>query len=214
MRDTIFFLGPDDINKSILMKNNAGEVTIRLSGILPLLQFVDSREKIKNNSSKFFLNYHSKLSHKGPLAETNLFNLIGDADASKSSLYILDKIIEKHNFKRVFNAPRFIHNTSRIKLPEVLADIPKIMTSKTCSIVVQSIGELKEKLSEKNLNYPFIIRKNGHHNSQFIELIRNQEQLNLLNTWFENEQQCNFICIDYVDNPNSLGWYWRCFLKV
>lgn len=55
MRDTIFFLGPDDLSKSLIVRNNNGEITIHLAGILPLLQFVDSREIIKKIAQSFFL---------------------------------------------------------------------------------------------------------------------------------------------------------------
>lgn len=122
-------------------------------------------------------------------------------------MQILEKIIEKYQFKKVFNAPRFIYNTSRIKLPKVLAGIPKIKVSKTYSIVVQNIGELERRLIDNNLDFPFIIRKNGHHNARFIELIKNYDELSLLNTWFEDEKHIELVCIDYIDNPNSIGWY-------
>ena len=187
MKPTLFLLGPSDTeahNPSTRewVEGIGWKVTAEFSGVLPILPFVEQDRALSANSRSVLVGANEvKICIPG---EVNVFNLVGDADASPRLLARIDDLARQIKPRRLFNPPRAVIGTSRSRQPRTLANISDCIVPRTEAADPKNFSELRQ-ACRRFARWPMIIRARGHHGGQFMELLTDETQLDQLEeeTW-------------------------------
>ena len=187
MRPTLFLLGPSDTEEQNpstreWVEGIGWKVTAELSGVLPILPFVEQDMVLSANSRSVLVGVNEvKIRVPG---EVNVFNLVGDADASPRLLQRIDDLARQIKPRRLFNPPRAVLGTSRSRLPKTLANIRDCIVPRTEAADPGNFSELRDACRRFD-RWPMIIRARGHHGGQYMELLMDDSQLDKLaeETW-------------------------------
>jgi len=147
------------------------------AGVLPILPFVESDRTLHANSTVVMLGAHNV--NLDARRGINLFNLVGDADASGIALREIDRITRAIKPRRVFNAPWLVHATARARLPQTLAHLPDCIVPRALEATPSKFEELLAVCRQFNC-WPLIVRAKGHHGGEHMVLLTNESELELL----------------------------------
>ena len=204
MKPTLFLVGPSDIEGQSWTKierREAGRVkgAFEWSGLLPILPFVKADATLSAKSTFVFIGIHEKFSMPRN-AHLNLFNIVGDADASLKMLNIIQAMEDKIRPQRCFNRTSDVFKTSRGRLPETLSDIPGCYVPHVEASDPKSFGEL-EKACEKFDTWPLILRARGYHGGENMLLLSDRSQLDTIkdNPWLYD----GIFLMEHVDYRNE-----------
>jgi hypothetical protein len=116
--------------------------------------------------------------------EVNVFNLVGDADASPRLLQQISDLVRRIRPQRLFNPPHAVIATSRSRLPQTLANIPGCVTPRAEAADPKDFSELREACRRFD-RWPLVVRARGYHGGQHMELLADDRQLEKLEleTW-------------------------------
>ena len=117
MIPTLFLMGPSDIEgqswtKKKHLEDGRVKGIAQWSGLLPLAPFVMDDATLSAKSTFVMIGIHETL-ETPKNARLNLFNLVGDADASVTTLKTIQALENKIQPLRYFNHASDIFKTSR-----------------------------------------------------------------------------------------------------
>lgn len=207
MKPTIFLLGPSDIEGQSLTdakQTSDGKILgeANWSGIVLLQPMIDEDASLKKHSH-FFLMGLQELRFSGT-GEFNLFNLIGDADASPTMLRKAQEIEYSRQPARSFNRPSDVHKTARANLPKTLQGISSCYVPRVEKLKPETQSDLQSACEEFG-HWPLIIRAAGYHRGEKMVLLRNPDELPPLNAndWIQQD----IFLIEFVDTRDSTELY-------
>ena len=203
---TLFLLGQADNDSrgettSVAVKGGS-MVTKELVGVLPILPFIMGDRTLAAHCTSMLVN--ADTSPPPPNSGVNLFNLVGDADASMNSLNKIQAIINSVQPLRCFNKPSDVLKTTRARLPQTLANIPGCIVPRTEAADPKTFAELQA-VCKKFDHWPMIIRARGYHGGTHMLLLSEESQLQSLKdlSW-----PYDGIClIQFVDCRDKEGIY-------
>jgi hypothetical protein len=208
MKPMLFLMGPSDIEgqswtKKERLENGKLKGTAQWSGVLPIQQFVMADKTLKEKSTFVLIGIHETL--KVPKdARLNLFNLVGDADASATSLRKIQAIENKIHPLRCFNRAGNVYRTARGGLPDILSGIPGCRVPRVKASEPESFSEF-EAACDTFDSWPLIVRARGYHGGDHMILLEDRAQLEALkdNQWLYN----GIFLIEFVDYRNGEKLY-------
>jgi hypothetical protein len=201
-------MGPSDIEGQSWTKKErleSGKVkgSAGWSGFLPIQPFVMQDSTLSRKSTFALIGIHETL-RVPKNADLNIFNLVGDADASSSSLNMIRKLDNEIKPSRCFNHPENIFRTGRERLPSTLSDIPGCRVPRVMSSEPKSYSELEHACDEFDA-WPLIIRARGYHGGEKMVLVENKSQLGAMGgcQWLYR----GIFLIEFVDYRNRDNLY-------
>lgn len=103
-----------------------------------------------------------------------IFNQISDADSHSK---VLTKLLRVYKSKekqiKMINHPRYILQTSREKIYNLLNWIPSLVVPKTVKFVPLSPLDIDKKIEKNMFSFPVILRKIGTHGGESVILLNN-----------------------------------------
>ena len=205
MKHTLFLLAPADNAAADAVTHSrldegVTRVDVDLSGVLPILPFVNDDRTLKANSSSLLLGLQTlRLPRSTPL---NLFNLVADANSSARALGEVQALEEKLRPAHCFNRASDVLKTSRERLPSTLTDIPGCVVPQVVASDPGNFGELTE-ACEQFGHWPMIVRARGHHGGELMHLVKCADDLQSLRelSWvYEGIHLVQFIDFRGEDN--------------
>jgi hypothetical protein len=208
MIPTFFLMGPSDIEgqswtKKKRLENGRVKGTAQWSGLLPIAPFIMADATLSAKSTFVMIGIHETL--KIPKnARLNLFNLVGDADASASTLKTIQLLEDKIQPLRYFNRVSDVFKTSRERLPVTLLNIPGCSVPRIKASNPRSFDEFASACEEFAV-WPLIVRARGYHGGEYMLLLEDRSRLDILKDkpWIYN----GIFLIEYVDYRNEQGLY-------
>lgn len=182
MRDTIFLLGPSDIegqSSTQIKSTDGGKLSgsASWSGIMPIQPYIASDSALKAKSHFLMLGIQElRLSQNG---KHNFFNLVGDADSSASVLRSIQELEYKTQPVRTFNRASDVFKTARETLPDTLKNIPGCRLPRVIAVQPESFDALRDDC-ERFAQWPLIVRASGYHGGDNMILLETPEQLESL----------------------------------
>jgi hypothetical protein len=205
---TLFLMGPSDIEGQSWTKKKRlddGRVkgTAQWSGFLHIAPFVMGDATLSAKSTFVMIGIHEtlKIPENGRL---NLFNLVGDADASATTLNTIQALENKIQPLRYFNRVSDVFKTSRERLPITLSGIPGCSVPRVKASNPGSFDEFAS-ACEEFAAWPLIVRARGYHGGEYMLLLEGESQLDTIQDkpWIYN----GIFLIEYVDYRNEQGLY-------
>lgn len=207
MKPTLFLLGPSDLEEqNAISGDGAGQgrtrVEATVSGVLPILPFVQEDRTLSKNSRSVLLGVQRVPMPSGP--RFNIFNLVGDADSSPTMLGHVQTVLDKLRPMRCFNHPAGVFRTARAALPQTLDGIVGCIVPRVADLRANDFAALQEGCRSFG-RWPLIIRSRGQHGGQQMLLLEEPGQLDdhRDEAWLYRD-----IClIEYVDYQHADGYY-------
>jgi len=208
MIPTLFLMGPSDIEgqswtKKKRLENGKVKGTAQWSGFLPIAPFVMADATLNEKSTFVMIGIHETLNIPKD-ARLNIFNLVGDADASVTTLKTIQVLENKVQPLRYFNRVSDVYKTSRERLPVTLSNIPGCSVPRVKALKPGPFDELASACEEFAV-WPVIIRARGYHGGEYMLLLEDRSQLDIIKDkpWIYN----GIFLIEYVDYRNGQGLY-------
>jgi len=208
VKPTIFLMGPSDIEGQSWTKQEAsGNDRIKASGswsgVLPIQPFVWSDNSLKEKSFFYFIGINKDVRLHDNV-RVNLFNLVGDPDASATSLRTVEAMKNKIQPLRYFNPVSAVLKTARQKLPDTLANIPGCRVPRVKVSNPTSFTEFEKACDEFN-SWPLIVRARGYHGGENMILLQDRPQVKAMEdiTWLYN----GVFLMEFVDYRNEENLY-------
>lgn len=135
---------------------------------------------------------------------TLIFNQIADADTHRGSLERCGELCAQLS-SAVINPPQNVLRTTRDGISELLQDIPGVTMPRTLRFRPLSPDAVFEFASEKDFEFPFIIRVVGDHAGKSMVLVRSRDDLALLHVFpFDGR---DYYLTEFVDYKSKDGLY-------
>ncbi len=207
MKQTLFLVGPSDIegqSSTNIEFADAERVvgSAQWEGFLPILPFVLNDPTLKEKSILGMVGIQSFKTPEN--AKLNLFNIVGDADASSSTLQKIQTIAQEVRPLRYFNRPENVFKTSRERLQTTLANIPGCRLPHVIASHAQSFRELAT-TCENFATWPLIVRARGYHSGKNMCLLESITQLESIkdSPWLYQ----GVLLIEFIDTRNASNLY-------
>jgi hypothetical protein len=206
MKPTLFVLGPQDraYGGFVGAGRNDEKARLIMDGCLPITDLIQSDATITANSQMIVAGFH-KAARVNSQERYNLFNLVGDADASRSSLHFAEQLAKQPIIGRVLNHPDRVRATGRAGLPTLLAGIPGLRLPRVVSIGANDIHGLSAAIEENHFNYPLILRIAGLHGGRAMQKIDSEDGLESFLPHLQDGRKV--LLIEYVDSATEDGLY-------
>ena len=208
MIPTLFLMGPSDIEgqswtKKKHLEDGRVKGTAQWSGFLPLAPFVMGDATLSAKSTFVMIGIHETLNIPKN-SRLNLFNLVGDADASATTLNTIQTLENKIQPLRYFNRVSDVFKTSRERLPITLSGIPGCSVPRVKASNPESFDEF-ESVCEEFAAWPLIVRARGYHGGEHMVLLEDSSQLDIIKDkpWIYD----GIVLMEYVDCRNEQGLY-------
>jgi len=204
---TLFLMGTSDRKEqnTVSRKSIAPgffKIDAGLTGVVPILNYVMNDRTLSPHSEPILVGVHGV---QLPLnSRVNLFNLVGDADASVNALRNIQLMAGKIQPVRFFNRPIDVFKTSRERLPRTLADIPGCIVPRTELAHPTTLDEVHT-VCEKFGSWPIIVRAKGYHGGSCMFLLQEPAQLERYKdfSWLYE----GIYIIEFIDYKNKDGLY-------
>lgn len=207
MKQTLFLVGPSDIEgQSSTNIEFADAERVRgnahWEGVMSILPFVLSDPTLKEKSIVGLVGAQSFNPPEN--ARLNIFNLVGDADASTGTLQKIHAIAQHIRPLRCMNRPENVLKTSRERLQSTLANIPGCRLPRVIASNANSCGELAT-TCEEFAKWPLIVRAKGFHRGENMCLLENIAQLERIkdSPWLYQ----GVLLIQFIDYRNASNLY-------
>ena len=177
-------------------------MTAHWSGNLAIEPLILNDSTLSANSTFIMMGIHEKLTVPKN-ATLNIFNQVGDADASATSLNTIQTLENNLHPHRCFNRPSDVFKTGRATLPKTLSSIPGCRVPRLKPSHPKSFDELAT-MCEEFGSWPLIIRACGYHGGHHMTLLMDKAQLETIKdkSWLYD----GIFLIEFVDyiNENNL----------
>lgn len=204
MKPTLFLLGPSDIEGQsstniALRDTDRVKGTAQWSGLLPIQPMIMDDPTLRANSHFFLMGIHDDV-QVPKTARFNLFNTVGDADASVTALRSIQAMENELRPLRCFNRAIDVFKTSRERLPKTLSNIPGCQVPRVRASNPQSFNELEDACDEFGA-WPLIVRARGYHGGGHMKLLKDRYELEALKgePWLYS----GILLIKFVDFANQ-----------
>ena len=177
-------------------------MTVNMSGLLPILPYITSDPDLSARSQTVLVGIQEI---RIPFnARVNLFNLVGDADASKVMLHTIESIAKQIRPVRYFNPAGHIFRTARGRLSSTLANIPGCIMPRVNSVNPSNFLELRAACQQFD-SWPMIVRARGCHNGENMALVNTLAELESLKdlSW----PYTGIVLTQYIDCRGEDGLY-------
>lgn len=207
MKRTLFLVAPsDDRSLNPVSREPVGDgrdrVEMALWGVLPILPYIESDDTLRTHSDLLLLGANRV--ELPDLRGGNLFNLVGDADASPRALGGIQAIANRIRPQRLFNAPGAVMNTARARVPKTLAGIPGCVVPRTEALQVADFDQLVAACDAFGC-WPLILRAVGYHGARHILRLGDRAELESVR---EQAWLYGPIClVEYVDYRGADGLF-------
>lgn len=145
-----------------------------------------------------------------------IVNCINDADICFESLKKAEQLIDSLKARlpkiEVFNAPQFIINTRRDSIYQNYKDLPQIHIPKTIRITPKSPSQVILELEKNGMNFPFLIRACGAHQSESLQLIADKSDIKKLEIYAFDKKE--YYLTEFVDYKSEDGLYKKARLLI
>ena len=207
MKPTLFLLGPSDLEtQNTVSKESVGQgrtqVDFSLAGVLPILPFIQQDKTLSANSQSAIIGVHRI--RRPARAELNVFNMVGDADASPIMLKQVQSIVDQIRPSRCFNRPANVLRTGRAQLPDTLSGISGCIVPAVESAEPRDYSALQA-LCRRFDRWPLIVRSRGEHGGKKMLLLEDINQLDEHRglSWL----YAGIVLIEYHDYKGDDGLY-------
>jgi hypothetical protein len=150
------------------------------------------------------------------LAPDIIVNCINDADICSQSLKKAESLINSIKVKfpkiKVFNSPQFVSQTTRDAIYKNYKDLSGIYIPKTVRVKPQSPLKLIEEVEKNGMNFPFLIRVCGAHQSESLQLIKSESDIDKLEKYAYGEKE--YYVTEFLDYKNEKGLYQKARLVI
>lgn len=145
-----------------------------------------------------------------------LINSITDADSTLKSLEIAGKITSfvkrKHPNIPIFNEPSKVLETTRDKIYKKYNALKGLYIPKVIRIKPESAAQVVELAKKQGLNYPFLMRPCGMHESKNLNLIKSKADNKLLERYAYDGTE--YYLTEFVDYKSEDGLYRKARLLI
>ncbi len=207
MNETIFLLGhPDDRFrgevKDTVAPGGAIKREAEFVGVLPILPMILRDRTLSSRSVAVVIGEQQITIPRN--ARVNIFNLIGDADASTGRLRSVQKIEDKVRPVRSFNRAAHVLKTGRQSLSRTLAGVAGCRVPRIESLRAPSFEALKQACSAFD-HWPLILRAVGYHGGEHMIVLPDLQALDAHREtqWLSED----VLLIEFVDYQNDQGLY-------
>lgn len=211
--NVIFLIGLPD-NKELMVNgyNTSGKLVYKWNGNCDFHAQIINKNII---SHKINLIWFEEAAYKIPKPDI-VVNCINDADICLQSLKKAESLIASIKAKlpqiKVFNHPELIAKTTRDSIYQNYKDLAGIHIPKTIRIKPQSPLDVVEIAKQNNLNFPFLIRACGAHQSDSLQLIKSESEIDKLEIYAYGEKE--YYVTQFVDYKNEKGLYKKARLLI
>lgn len=207
MKQTLFLVGPSDIEGQSSTNVELADAervkgSAHWEGVMSILPFILEDSTLKEKSIVGLVGVQTFNAPQN--ARLNIFNLVGDADASTSTLQKITAIARDIRPLRYMNRPENVLKTSRERLQATLANIPGCRLPDVIASNAKSFGELKATCQDFG-NWPLIIRARGYHRGEKMCLLENIAQMEPIkdSPWLYE----GVLLIQFIDYRNDRNLY-------
>ena len=145
-----------------------------------------------------------------------LINCMNDADTGSESLKkainITNEIKKQWPDVPVFNDPNNIARTTRNKIYEQFHNLPGLYIPKAIRIIPNSAAEVLRLAAAQNMDFPFLIRECGKHQSSGLQIIRDANDADRLEKYAYDGR--GYYLTEFVNNKNPEGFYNKARLVI
>jgi hypothetical protein len=138
-----------------------------------------------------------------------IINCISDADICNQSLKRAIAIcegVQKHSPKtKIFNDPKNISKTTRDSIYQNYKNTPELLIPKVIRIRPDSATEVLDLAKSNNIEYPFLVRPCGSHQSEELQKIDNKKDIEKLHRLAFDGRE--FYITQFIDNKHKDGFY-------
>lgn len=211
--NAVFLIGLSDSNELIANSyNSEGKIGYMWNGNS------DFHAQITNDNisiTKINLVWFKDLDYKISKPDI-IVNCINDADICSKSLKKAQNFITSIKNQipqvKVFNAPELIYKTTRNAIYENYHNLADIYIPKTVRIKPISPVNVIAEAQKNGINFPFLIRACGAHQSDGLQLIKNQLDLKKLEIYaFDGKE---YYITEFVEYKNKDGFYKKARLVI
>lgn len=208
-----FLLGlPDSQMIKVGGVSEKGDLRYQLEGNSEFHNFVRIPNENKHN---LFLVWYAEPLKNIPECDI-VINCITDPDTNFKSLKMAAGITEflkkKHSKIAIFNDPTNVFATTREKIYQQFNNLPKIYVPKVIRFNPKSTKDVFNTAKVNNINFPFLIRPCGAHESQNLNLIRSEKDSELLEQYALNGS--DHYITEFVDYKSADGLYRKARLLI
>lgn len=171
-------------------------------------------------SDHFIKDYTTIIWHADPSRNIRIpnvvVNCISDADICSKSLKRAIEITEgiKTQFPKtyIYNDPKKVLRTTRDSIYNHFHDLENIFIPKVIRVSPLSAEEVFEISANNKINFPFLMRPCGSHQSEGLQLIKSKNDLNKLHKYaFDGG---DYYITEFIDNKHADGFYKKARLVI
>lgn len=212
-----FMIGlPDSKIVAVDKTNNDGNLRYIWSGNTQLQNLIQS----KSLGKTFAKDYTTIIWHNDPernFRVPNVFvNCISDADICSKSLKRAIKITEgiKTEFPKtyIYNDPKKVLNTTRDAIYNQFHHLENIVIPKVIRLTPANAKEVFQIAQKSKINFPFLMRPCGSHQSEGLQLIRSINEIDKLHKYAFDGRE--FYITEFVENKHPDGFYKKARLVI
>jgi len=211
--NAVFLIGlPDSKELSVAGYNTDGKLVYSWNGNGDFHAQITNKKIL---SHKLNLIWFEDNKYKTPNPDI-IVNCINDSDICSQSLKKAENLINSIKAKlpkvKVFNAPEFVAQTTRDSIYKNYQDLPGIYIPKTIRIKPASPLNLIEEVKKNGMNFPFLVRACGAHQSESLQLIKSESDISKLEIYAYGEKE--YYVTEFVDYKNDKGLYKKARLLI
>lgn len=201
-----FIVGLPD-SKTVIANNASSK------GTLNYLWEGNTQLHIVTNGDHFTKEYTTIIWHSDPernMRVPNIFvNCISDADICSQSLKravaITKGIKEKFPKTHIYNDPEKVFKTTRDAIYNQFHHLENLVIPKVIRLSPKSAREVFEIAKQNNINFPFLMRPCGSHQSEGLQLINSINEIDKLHKYAFDGRE--FYITEFVENKHGDGLY-------
>jgi glutathione synthase/RimK-type ligase-like ATP-grasp enzyme len=204
--NAIFLIGlPDSKEVAVQGYNQDGKLVYMWNGNSDFYaQIIDKNISSQTLNILWFEDINYKISKPDII-----INCINDSDICSQSLKKAEKLINFIKIKfpniKVFNHPELIAKTSRDEIYQNYKNLSGIYIPKTVKIRPKSPSDVILENKKNKINFPFLIRFCGAHQSESLQLIKDNSDIKKLESYsYDNKE---YYITQYVDYKDREGLY-------
>lgn len=171
----------------------------------------------KNNFNK---EYSAILWHADPARNIKIpnviVNCISDADISSKSLKraitLINQIKKQLPEIYIYNNPERIFKTTRDAIYQQFNHLQNLIIPKVIRFSASSAQEVFEIVQKNKINFPFLMRPCGSHQSEGLQLIQSKNEIDKLHKYAFDGRE--YYITEFIDNKHQDGFYKKARLVI
>lgn len=208
-----FLLGlPDDRNIKVTDVDAQGNFVYTLNGNSQFYNIINLPNLLKTQLPLIWFKQTPLQLNKPNI----IVNCITDPDIAGNSLVQAAQLIAQIKNKwpdvAVFNNPEKIADTSRSRIYELYKDLPGVKIPKAIKIIPSGCDDVIRLAKAEGIEFPFLIRPCGAHQSEGLQLIKSQADAEKLEAYAYDGSK--YYVTEFVDYRSDDGLYRKARLLI